>query len=157
MHAPRLAEFMDGDDIVMAQLGQRTGFARETLRKTRVRTSLRGQNFQRHHAVQRRLPGLINRAHASFAEQADDFKLGKKPRDFVHWRRGEGRAFRLPDRVTRRALFEQARRAKSRQGARRQRRPALGTFQILWHGLTGFARNHTPTSEAKPRKCYMRF
>ena len=52
----------------MIQPRQRPGFAGEPLGETGVAAHGRRQDFQRDEAVQRRLAGLVNRAHAALCQ-----------------------------------------------------------------------------------------
>ena len=76
-HALDLAEFVDGDDVGMIQPGQGAGLAVEAFGKIRAPGGLRRENLERHDPVQHRLAGLINRPHAAFADQGENFELGK--------------------------------------------------------------------------------
>ena len=60
---------------------------------------LRRKNLQRDQPVQRRLAGLVDRAHAALADEGENFKLRKQPRHFLHAGRIERRgrpAWRFP-------------------------------------------------------------
>ena len=47
------------------------------------RADLRREDLQGHQPVQFLLPGLVDGAHAAFAEQFEDFELGKPPGQFL--------------------------------------------------------------------------
>ena len=126
----------------MIELRQRLGFAGEALGKRRIVTNAGRKNFQRDDAVQLFLPRLIDRAHAAFADEFEDFELRKLRREFGDGRRIERRLFRVGDGVRRRAHFEQAGGAKSGQRAGGERRAALRTFVFVGHGLIHFYRVH---------------
>ena len=69
----RLSEVVNGDDVGMVQGGQRLRLARETFGELRFPHALRCEEFQRHQAVQRLLPRLVNHAHAAAAQAFKDF------------------------------------------------------------------------------------
>jgi hypothetical protein len=147
-----LAELVNGHNVGMTQPGQGAGLAVESFGKVRA-GDLRGKNFQRDKAIQFRLACFIDRTHPAFADEGEDFQLGKQLGQFLHgwWleRRAFGAGFR------RNPLRQQAGGTKPVQRVRWQRTPALGTF--LWH--VGVARIcfvliHTAFSEAKTRKRY---
>ncbi len=138
----RLAEFINRHDVRMIQFGERAGLAIEAFDKVRTRRCLRRQDFQRHDAVQRRLPRPIDRAHAAFANERKNFELRKQPGDLLDAGRLKRRGFRRHGGVRHRALLHQAGRAKPRQDAGGQRRAALRTF--LFHVRIGFGFIHTP-------------
>lgn len=72
-----LPKIEDGDDVLVAQFGQRAGFAREAFGKRRIGTDLRRQDLYRHQPIQPRLARLVNRTHPAFTQQLDDLKLRK--------------------------------------------------------------------------------
>ena len=71
----------------MVEPGQRLGLAREPLGKARVLLLLAGQDLQRHEAVQPRLAGLIDHAHAAAPEAFQDFQLREMAGDLLQRRR----------------------------------------------------------------------
>ena len=73
----RLAEFVDGHDVGMVQPGQRAGFAIEALGEIRSGGGLRREDFQRDDPVQGGLAGLVDGAHAAFADEVEDLQLRK--------------------------------------------------------------------------------
>ena len=75
----------------MIQLGQRLGFAGETFGKRGIIADAGRENLQRDDAVQLFLARLVNRAHAAFADEFEDFQLRKQRREFGNGRRIEGR------------------------------------------------------------------
>ena len=81
-----LAEIVDGDDVRMAQPGQRAGFAREPLGKRRIVAGFHRQNLDRHQPIEPRLPGFVDRPHAPLAQQFEDFKLRKSLGQFFDLR-----------------------------------------------------------------------
>jgi len=72
-------------------LGQCPGFARETFGKCRVIADAGRKDFQRHQAVELFLPRLINRSHAAFADEFEDFQLRKFRGELADGGRIEGR------------------------------------------------------------------
>src|ERR1035441_2121395 len=143
---------MDRNDVRVAKPTQRAGFPGEPLGEARVRCRLGRQDLQSHHAVEGGLARLIHRPHAAFAEEAEDLKLREEPGHLLDARRHERFGVGPSGRVGGGALLEQASRAKPRQRARWQRGAALRAF--LWHHPIHSGFIHTPTSEAKPSKCY---
>ena len=143
---------MDGDDVRVAEPGQGAGFPGEPLGEARVGRRLGGQNLQRHEAVEGGLARLVHGPHAAFAEEAEDFELREEPGHLLDGRRHERFGFGPRGGVRSGALLEQAGGAKPSQRARRQRGTALRTF--LWHSPIRSGFIHTPSSEAKPSKCY---
>ena len=72
-----LAEVVNGDDVRMAQFGERAGFAAEAAGEIQVAAGARCEDFQGDEAIERRLARLVNRAHAALADDFEDFQLGK--------------------------------------------------------------------------------
>ena len=81
---------MDRDDAGVVQFCQSLGFTGETIRKSGCLTNGGRQDFQRHDAVKFLLADLVNRAHAAFADEFEDFKLREMRREFINRRRLEG-------------------------------------------------------------------
>ena len=149
------------DDAGMIELRQRLGLAGEAFGKRGIVADAGRKNFQRDDAVELLLPRLIDRAHAAFADEFEDFELRKLRREFGDGRRIERRLFGVRDGVRRRAGFEQAGGAKSGQRAGGQRRAALRTFVAVGHGLIQFYRVHahfrSKTGRMLPGKFKKRF
>src|SRR5208282_5942018 len=80
-----LAKLVQRDDAGMIQFRQRPGFAGEAFGKRRVFANPGWKNFQSDDPVQLLLSRLVNRAHAAFADEFEDFKLREQRREF-----GEG-------------------------------------------------------------------
>src|SRR5207244_6089156 len=98
------------DDSRMIELGKRAGLAGEPFGEGRV-VAVR-QHLQCDHAVQSRLPGLVDRSHAACAEQFDNFQLWENGRDLGNARRRERRVIAGLTRVVQ-ATDEQALGAQS--------------------------------------------
>ena len=110
----------------MVQPGQGARLAAEPLREIRIAPRGGGKHLERDPAVQSRLPGLVDRAHAALPEQFDDFQVREERRDLGHRRRGLTAIRRGGDCFGGKALLEQTGGAKSAH-AGRQRSAALGT------------------------------
>ena len=80
----------------MIEFRQRLGLAGEALGKRGIVADAGRKNFQRHHAVELLLPRFINRAHAAFADEFEDFELRKFRGQFGDGRRIERRLFARP-------------------------------------------------------------
>ena len=80
--ATTAAELIQRHDAGMVQLGQRLGFAGEAFGERRIVADAGREDFQRDDAVQLLLPRLVNRAHAAFADEFEDFQLRKQRREF---------------------------------------------------------------------------
>src|SRR5262249_13003727 len=59
------AKLVDGNDVLVAQLGGIAGLAAETLQSRRIGGHVRRQNFQSNVSVEIQVARLVNRAHAS--------------------------------------------------------------------------------------------
>ena len=60
---------MDRDDVRLGQPGRGVGLATKALAITRLGAQFGGQNFDGHIAVDHRVVGLVNPAHATLADQ----------------------------------------------------------------------------------------
>ena len=91
MHVRRLAEFVEGDNAGMVELGKGLRFAGKALGQGRVRADARGQDFQGHQPVELLLPRFVNRAHAAFSEQCQNFQLRKEAGHLLQrgWGKGD--------------------------------------------------------------------
>ena len=78
-----LAEFVEGDNAGVVQLRQRLGLAGEAVGKLLRLTDGGRQDFQGDDAVEILLPDLVNRAHAAFSDEFEDFKLRENGREFL--------------------------------------------------------------------------
>ena len=131
-----LAELVERDDAGMVELGQRLGLAGEAFGKGRVVADARRQDFQGDDAVERLLPGFVDRAHAALADESQDFQLGKRLDQFFGCRRHEPgpTAFSLAVRPDVHAGaqpgFHQARRAQPVRRVRREGLLAAGTYSF---------------------------
>ena len=112
----------------MIELRERAGFAGEALGEIQVAAGPRRENFQRDEAVQRRLARLVNRAHAAFADEFEDFELRKKFGEVGNRGRHERRRAGRRAAFGRDAALQQAGRAKSFRHVRFQFRAALRAF-----------------------------
>ena len=63
----RLADLVDGGDVGLVKPGGRAGLLQESLPGLLVGGEFRGQELQRHRALQFQILGLIDGPHASFA------------------------------------------------------------------------------------------
>jgi hypothetical protein len=68
---------MDADDVRVAEPGQHAGLAVEALDEGGIPGEIVREDFQRHQAVELRLAGLVNRAHAAGPDEFEDFQLGE--------------------------------------------------------------------------------
>ena len=84
----RLSKVVNGDDVRMAQRGQRLRFAREPFGKFRVIHPFRREQFQCDQTVQGFLPRLVNHAHAAATEKFKNFELRKMRGDLFGRQRG---------------------------------------------------------------------
>ncbi len=126
----------------MIELRQRLGLARETFGKRRVLADAGREDFQSDDAIQLFLPRFIDRAHAAFADEFENFQLRKQRRELRNGWRIKRRLFGVGDGVRRHAHFEQAGGAQSGQRAGGERRAALRTFVSVGHGLIHIYRVH---------------
>ena len=122
----------------MIQLGECAGFAGEAFGERGVVADAGRKNFQRDDSIQLFLARLVNRAHAAFADEFEDFKLRKQRREFGNGGRREGGLFGVRDGIGSRAHLEQASGAKAGERARGQGRAALRAFVSFWHWLRQF-------------------
>jgi hypothetical protein len=77
-------KFKKRHDARMVQLRQRLGFAGEAFGERRIVADAGRQNFQRHDAIELFLARFVNRAHAAFADEFEDFQLRKQRGQFRH-------------------------------------------------------------------------
>ena len=103
----------------MIQLGERLGFAREASGECGIMADAGRKNFERDKAIQFLLPRLVNRAHAAFADEFQDFELREQRRQFGDGRRLERRRLRRPWRSRRPRPVSAGRRGKVRRARRR--------------------------------------
>ena len=116
-----------------------TRAAREPFDELPVPVLFPGQDFERDEAVQARLPGLIDHAHAAAAEAFEDFELGEQRGDFGRRRRrqddfgslraGPARSLRLRGE----AGLEHTFRANAAQRRGGHGFPAMRTFFFVSH------------------------
>ncbi len=83
----RLPKIMHRDDVRVAELRQRPRFAHEAIGEIRVGADFDRQQFDGDLAVQRRLHGEIDRAHAAAPEEGEHIVIWQQPRDFLRCRR----------------------------------------------------------------------
>src|SRR5262245_3228368 len=76
MAALVLANLVDLHDMVMAQPGDRLGFAAKTHDLFLIRTDTRPKHFEGHHAPETFLPGLVDDAHAAMPQFFHDLIAG---------------------------------------------------------------------------------
>src|SRR5262249_42875299 len=88
--AVHLAELVDSDDVRVVELGEGAGFAVETFGETGAAGGL-GEDFEGDDAVEGILPGLVDGAHAAFADEGENFKLREETGDFFDGGRLERR------------------------------------------------------------------
>ena len=67
-----LADVVNRADVGMVQRGRGLRFALKTVERLRIARDIFGQEFQRDEAVQARVLGLVDDAHAAAAELFDD-------------------------------------------------------------------------------------
>ena len=68
-------------------LSRASAFASRANRSAKVGSRSRGrQDLQGDEAIERRLPGLVDRPHAALAEQFQDLQLREEFRHFLHGR-----------------------------------------------------------------------
>jgi len=91
----RLPMLKDGDDVRMMQFPEHARLACESLRKCRIASQLRRENFQSDSAIEGRLPRFVNEAHAALTDELFDFELREGGCDFRQRRRSatSGRLF----------------------------------------------------------------
>ena len=63
--AAALVELVDGDDVLVAELGGVAGLAAETLQGVGLRRHVRRQDLQGHLALEHGVDGLVDRPHAA--------------------------------------------------------------------------------------------
>ena len=107
---------IDGRDVRMIEGGERLGFAREAQHTIRVRGEQLGKDLQRDVAIELRIAGAIDLAHAAFAQRADDLVRS----DGLPWRQAhEGAAIILvPAAARQRAADRRLSRCFTRSAAR---------------------------------------
>ncbi len=115
MQMARLAEFVQRDDIGMAQSRQSPRFTIKALAETCLAAIRAGQDFQRDHSVQCWLARFIDGAHAAGVEQAKNLKLREKILNLLHGRRLESKGLPFFGCIRLSALREQAGWAKPGQ------------------------------------------
>ena len=71
--ACRLAEFIEGDDILVAQLGDRLGFALEAFAHPGIGGQVGRKDLERHFALGFHVEGFIDRSHAAAGHMAQHF------------------------------------------------------------------------------------
>jgi hypothetical protein len=149
-----LPKLVQRHDARMIQLGERLGFARETFGECGISANSRRQDFQRDNAIQLLLACFVNRTHAAFADEFEQFQLRKQRRQFGNgwWR--ERRLFAFGNGVRGRAHFEQAGGAKSGERTGRKRRAALRASGLGRMVRDHFRSTHTQTSAAKHARRY---
>src|SRR5207248_1286020 len=82
-----LAEVMDGNDVRMAQPGERSGLTEKPFGECRILADLWWEYLERDRAVEPHLLRLVDCAHASLAEKFHDFQLWEVRGQFVQgWR-----------------------------------------------------------------------
>jgi hypothetical protein len=72
------SDSIEGWRSFLAHERKRLGFVREPFREGRVLANPRREDFEEDDAVQRPLPGSVNRAHATLADEAQAFELRKR-------------------------------------------------------------------------------
>ena len=77
MRAVLLAGGVDRHDVGVVQLGRRLGLAAEALHRLGRQSQAGGEHLERHLAVERDLPRLVDDAHAAAAELADDLEIAE--------------------------------------------------------------------------------
>src|SRR3989442_4314137 len=77
INAVLMTDIMQGANIRMIQAGNGLRFALEALLANRIRGELRGQNFDRDGALQPRVAGAVNFAHAPRTKRHADFIRAK--------------------------------------------------------------------------------
>ena len=75
LHAVRIRDVVDVNDIGMVQSGSRLCLLHEAALPFRVGQSFGGEDFQCDEPVQVGVPGLLHHAHAALAELFDDLIL----------------------------------------------------------------------------------
>ena len=82
VHVAVAADGEDRHDVGMVQPRDGLGFAAEPLHRLLVGHGREPQHLERHFALERRLLGLIDNAHAAAADLTDDAELaqGRRPR-----------------------------------------------------------------------------
>jgi hypothetical protein len=85
-----LSEVIHADDVRMIQRRERLRLLFKPRRELRIVRPLRGEQFERHEAVQRLLPCLVNHAHAATAEAFEDFELREVRSEFLRRQRRHG-------------------------------------------------------------------
>jgi len=127
----RLAEVIDRDDIRVVEPGQNPGLAVEAFGECGIGGQRLRQELERNQAVEPRLAGLEDDAHAALADDFQDFELWEGIGDFLDARR---RVFggRLASLGWGGGRSQQAFRAQSLRGVGRQRRLALWAMIGNW-------------------------
>src|SRR5262245_44924844 len=129
----RRPEFVEGDDVGMVEPGQRLGFTGKAIGKRAIATNAGRENLQRDDPVQFLLPRLVNRAHATAADQSDDLELREFHGKLGGGLRIEGQRFAAAIEVGGKRRFQQALRAKSLRRAGCQRFATAWTSRRRLH------------------------
>jgi hypothetical protein len=118
----------------VAEPSQGAGFTGEAFGEARITPRLGRENLQGHYAVEARLAGLIDRAHAASSDQLKDLELGKELGDGLDWWRNEADIpATLASRGSPEAGLHQALRADPLRRIGCQRLPAAWTCSLSIH------------------------
>ena len=73
LHAVGLAQVVNADDVLVGDLGGEKQLLLEAVNDGLVAGQIGADDFQRHHAIQFDVPGFVDRAHPTFAEDLQHF------------------------------------------------------------------------------------
>ena len=127
VHSAGFAELVHRNDGGVTEAREGAGFAIEAIGKAPAIGGLWREDFQGDEALEGRLARFVHGAHASLAEERNDFELREKPRDFLQRRRREG-GTRMADGFNGCAFLKEASRAKSLEDSAGKKRAAARTL-----------------------------
>ena len=89
-----MPEVMHADDVGMVELRKRFGFAGKAIGKPGVEADIGRENLDGDEAIERLLPGFVDRAHAALTKQFQNLQLRKERRELFGRRSREATLIR---------------------------------------------------------------
>ena len=93
-HAADVSEIVDSNQVGVIEAGHCLGFGLKRGPELGVRPELRGEDLDRHRAVERFLASLVNRSHSSLGAVGIDVLGGNESSEFLHGWGHKGGGFR---------------------------------------------------------------